>query len=167
MEYTTGNWSITSLTLDTDPTSKNIAVPNLTYSSDFKRTKDEPKDAAMTNITSGGVISAEEVQYGRSLIPNIYTGLGIDANAQLAHKGAVQAMNKIIFYVRATNSVSGQEVMIPNIFYLVGRVSTSPIVTGDLVDYGLKRCIANAFATGKTDESRMMELFKGSLLPVN
>lgn len=167
MLYTTGNWTVKNLTTDTVPTEKNIPVADLSFASDYKRTKDEPKDAEMVNITSPCVISPEKVVYGRSIVKNVYADSGIDSANQFAQKEGIQVLAKVSFNLQATNGVSGQEVLMPMTSYVVLRTPSAPIITGEAVEYALKRAIANCFATGSNDESRIVDLVKGALLPVN
>lgn len=165
MNYVIGDWAVKSLTTDTIATAKNISVTDLKYSTDFKRTVDEPAEAKVVNITSANILSPEELRFGRKTIKNVYLNSNIDVSAQLPEKQGVQVMAELKFHLQATNSVSGLEADLPFTVRTVLYTPASSVVTSDAIKYALLRGVASCFATGSTNETRFVELIKGSLLP--
>jgi hypothetical protein len=65
----------------------------------------------------------------------------------------------------ATNSVSGQELVVPVRVWTVIESSTHNTVTGEALLWALKRHIAQLFGTGEVNENMIVRLFRGDLDP--
>lgn len=163
--YTIGNWTVSSLYHDTVTATKNIAVADLSYTTDYTKVTDEPDEAVIGNTTSTELTSPESIRYGVSQVANVYTGTSTDATSQFPSRKGVQILVEINENYRAVNSVTGQEVDLPCKGRIVLRVPSNSAVNATLLQDLLTRTIAAAFATGKITSSRVVELARGSLLP--
>lgn len=165
MEYTQHNWTVSSNYNDTIQTSKNIAVPDLDYAKDFKKSSDEPNEASITNITGDSIVSSEHIRIGSTPVKNIYSGTTTDLSSMHNHKGGVQVMVELSETYTAANGVTGQEIDLPCKGRIVLRFPTASCVTEELVQDLLIRTIASALATKGTDASRLVQIARGALLP--
>lgn len=167
MQYSTGNWTVSSLVTDSNTETKNVAVPNLSWS-DYARTQDEPNEAIVANTTGLGINPPETVRFAYSKVTNVYSKTNIDAASRAPVQSGVQVMTEIKLNLRATNTVSGQEIELPFTGRLVLVIPHYMAVTEEAVDYALKRTIAAQFGDdGSTTAARILELARGSLLPDN
>jgi hypothetical protein len=165
MYYTIGNWVVEDLITDTNTATKNIAVPDLTWA-DYAKTQDEPNEAIVANTTSLEVTSPETVRFACSNVANIYDKTSIDPTMQASVKAGTQVMTELKYFVRATNQISGQEILLPFKGRTVLVIPKFPAVTAEAVEYALKRTHAiNYDSDGSIDASRVIELTRGSLLP--
>lgn len=165
MEYTQHNWTVSSNVTDTIQTSKNIAVPDLDFANDYKKSLDEPNEAAITNTTGATITSPEHIRFGSTPVKNIYNGVTTDVTAMHQTKSGVQVMVEISKNYSAVNKTTGQEVDLPCKGRIVLRFPTASCVSEELVKDLLSRTIASALATGGTDAGRLVEIARGALLP--
>lgn len=165
MEYTQHNWTVSSNTTDTIQSSKSVAVPDLDYANDFKKSLDEPNEAAITNTTGDTITSSEHIRFGSTPVKNIYNGVTTDVTAMHQTKAGVQVMVELSKNYTAVNSTTGQEVDLPCKGRIVLRFPTASCVSEELVKDLVSRTIASALATGKTDAGRLVEIARGALLP--
>lgn len=165
MKYTTSNWTVSSLYNDTIQASKNIAVPDLDYAKDYKKSLDEPTEAAITNITGAEISSPEHIRIGATPVNNVYSGTGTELAAMSPSKKGVQTLVEINETYRATNTVTGEEIDLPCKGRIVLRFPTHSSVTEDMISDLLMRTISASFATGQTNAKRQVQIARGSLLP--
>lgn len=166
MQYTAGNWTVSSLTTDSVTTKKNIAVPDLSWSTDYAISVEEPEEGQLVNTTGAAISSPEKVRFAAQDIANIYKNTGIDITQQATLKNGRRCMSEISINYQAVNSVSGTEVIIPVKGRIVLELPSAPFVTQTLVNDGLYRTIAAGFdGAGSVDSDRFVELARGSILP--
>jgi len=163
--YTSGDWTVSSLYTDTISASKNVAVPDLSYGTDFARTLDEPTEARIANTTASEISAVETIRYGRSDVENIYAGTKVDASSQFPYKRGTQVLVEINETYRATNSKTGAVVDLPVKGRLVLRFPTAPIVAEAMITDAMHRTIAAALDKSGTDAARLIECARGALLP--
>lgn len=165
MNYTQANWTVKSLYTDSTSTAKTMSLPDLTYSSDYAKSADEPNEAIITNTTGGEISPMESIRYGTSVVQNVYSGTNIDIACMPSMKKGVQTLVEINEIYRATNSVTGQEIDLPCKGRIVLRFPTHSCVTADLVKDLLYRTIAASLNKGSVDATRQVEVARGSLMP--
>lgn len=165
LNYTTGNWTVTSLTTDTVATAKTISIPDLSYSHDYAKTEDEPSEAKLANTTGTSLNVAERLRYARQDVKNVYASTDVGAANQMPVKTGVRTLAEANILVSATNAVSGAEYYVPLRAWVCVQVPTASFMKDDAVAYALGRALAANFDTGKTDESRQSEIIRGSLIP--
>lgn len=163
--YTCGDYNVSDLYTDTLATPKNISVPDLDYAVDYKKVTDEPSEAVIANITGPDLLSHENIRFARSDVSDVYQGVSIDTSMKFPNRRGVQVMAELSTIYRAVNSVSGNEYDLPCKGRLVLRVPAASCVTTTLVADLLMRTISAAFATGGTNDQRIMDLIVGSLIP--
>lgn len=165
IDYTIGNWTVSALYKDTVTAEKSISIADLSYASDYTKVSDEPEEAVIRNITGLELTSPESLRFGVSAVTNVYNGTNTDAASQFPSKKGTQVLVEISENYRAVNKVTGDEIDLPCKGRIVLRVPNNSAVTADLIRDLLTRTIAAAFATGKSNPSRIVELIRGSLLP--
>lgn len=165
MNYTNGNWTVSSQYVDTVTTKKNLAITDLSYDKDYAKTMDEPAEARVTNVTASGLQTADYIRFGRSDVKDIYSSAAVDLPAQIPVKKGVQLLVELHETYTATNSVTGQEAELPCVGRVVLRFPSSAPVTEVLVADLIQRTVASCFATGETGAGRLIEMARGSLLP--
>jgi len=164
--YTVGNWTVSDQYTDTVTATKNVAVPDLSYSVDYKKTTVTEDEATISNITGADLSPHEVIRYGRSSISNIYQGVDlVDSGSVAPVKRGVQVMAEITTVYHIVNSVTGEEYDLPTKGRVVLRLPSMSCVTSALVDDLLKRTCASALDTGSTNSARIVELARGSILP--
>lgn len=166
LNYTSGNWTITSLTTDTISAGKTLTIADLSYSSDFAKVEDEPSEAKLANVTGSELDSAEILRYGKSAVANIYSQSSIGASNQMPVKTGIRTLVEANVTIKAVNSVSGEEYLIPIRAWTVVQVPTASFISNSVLEYALGRCLGATFDTGLTTISREEAVARGSLLPV-
>lgn len=165
LNYTSGNWTITSLTTDTIATAKTLSIKDLDYTNDFAVTQDEPLEARLSNITGSSLISAENLRYAKSAVSNVYTGTEVGASNQMPVKTGIRTLVEANVLVKAVNSVSGEEYMLPIRAWTIVQVPNASFVSNAVLEYALGRALGALFNTGATTIGRVEEVARGSLLP--
>lgn len=163
--YTIGDFTVSALYTDTLITPKDISVPDLDFAVDFKKTNDGASEAVIANITSPDLLSHENIRYARQDVSDVYNGVVIDSSMKFPNRRGVQVLAEISTVYRAVNSVSGDEYDLPCKGRIVLRVPAASCVTKALVEDLLNRTISAGFNTGEEDETRVMEMIMGSLIP--
>lgn len=165
MEYTSGQWTVKSLTTDKVSASKSLSLPDLSYGDDFAVRQDSPGEAAIVNTTAAALCPTEKIRFACTRVENIYKNSEIDANYYGPVKGGVQVMVEVTDNYQAVNTGSGQEIFLPAIGRFVFRVPSASMVTSKLVEEIFKRTISACLATGLTDMTRLEELLRSALVP--
>lgn len=165
VNYTSGNWTVSSNYIDTVAAKKSLSLPDLSYKTDFAKKEDEPDTASINNTTAPGLLVSESVKFGYSTVANIYANTDVDAVSCSPSKRGVQVMAEITENYKAVNSVTGDEIVLPCKGRVVLRFPSMSCISSELVADLFVRSVASALNTGLTDASRIIELAKGSLLP--
>lgn len=163
--YTTGDWTVSKQHIDTLTTKKNIAVPDLSYATDYIIVTDEPNEAVIASKTGSDLVSHETIRFARSEVANVYQGVVTDSAMMLPYKKGVQVMSEVQTSYKAVNGTSKAEYDIPLKGRIVLRLPTFSAVTDEMVTDFIIRVIASVFSTSKTDVSRITELVRGKLKP--
>lgn len=165
MNYTQSNWTVSSKYTDTIQTAKNIAVPDLSYATDFKKSVNGVDEAIIKNVTGSEITPMETIRYGSSVVSNIYTGTNTEPSCMAPSKKGVQTLVEISEVYRAVNTVTGDEIELPCKGRIVLKFPTHSCVKAELVQDLLTRTIAAALNKGSVDASRELAIARGSLLP--
>lgn len=165
LSYTIGNWTVASNETDTISTTKNLALPDLSYAQDFSKSEDTGKNVRIINTTGGTLEPVEKLRYAKERVADIYrTTDTLKANQLPSTVGArVLAENTEI--IGASNAVSGAEVEIPIRVWTCIESSTHNAITGDALLWALKRHVAALFGTGEVTSAQLVKLFRGDLDP--
>jgi transglutaminase-like putative cysteine protease len=165
MSYTIGNWTVASLTTDTISTAKTPSVPDLSYSADYTVVEDEPTQARLANVTGSGLTPVEYLRYGRTNVNDVYQSFDVPMSQQLPNKRGVRTLQEVRYVLKATNSISGAEVLLPMRGWICLEVPTADMVAPAALNELLQRTIAASFATGKVDGSQATAVARGDLIP--
>lgn len=163
--YTIGSWTVSSLYHDSLQDSKSLDLPDLSYSTDFSKSVDEPSEAKIDNVTSTELTSPEQIRYATSKVSNIYNDTSTPAVSKMPNAAGVQNLVEINEVYRAVNSATGQEVDLPCKGRIVLRFPNNSVVTQALIQDLLVRTISAAFATGSVDASREVQIARGIVVP--
>lgn len=166
--YTAGNWSVEVLTTDTKTTAKTVSVTDMDWANDFVVSKESNgSECVLTNVTGSALVSPEVVRFQRSNIDDIYKNIKVEVpnSARLPAKKGIRTYVELNLCLQATNSVSGEEYLIPFRGAMFLEMPTASLVTSDAVDYLLKRTISSLFKTGVVTDSLEVGLARGDLNP--
>lgn len=166
LSYTTGNWNVTDMIIDTIQTPKNVSVPDVDWSNDFVVAKDpDGSECVLKNITGSGLVSPESVRFGRSAIADVYRGTDIPSASRALAKDGVRTLAEVKLNLMATNTVSGDEIILPIKAWMCIDLPTAQPITGQAVDYALKRAVGILFKTGSVTNALELGLARGDLNP--
>lgn len=165
MNYTIGNWSVSSLTTDTITTAKNLAVTDLDYVHDYAESGQTSEEATMSNVTGTSFITPEKLRYAKSSVADIYVGTDVPTLNRFAAKSGIRTLAEVRLNIQAVNSVSGEEVLLPMKGWICLQLPNASIVTDAAIEYLLKRTVSCALDTGKVNAAREAEIARGALLP--
>jgi hypothetical protein len=164
--YTVGNWTIDQQVTDTISTPKTLSIPDLDYVNDFTVVK-KPLvgDVRLANTTAVALQSQEHLEYGVSPVANVYLQTDIAGAEQHPVKTGKKAVIKSSPIYQATNSVSGETLMLPLEIWTVMKVPECNLVTSQMVLDAVLRHISALFPTGAVDGSLITSVLRGDVNP--
>lgn len=165
LNYTSGNWTVVSLTTDTVTAGKTLTIADLSYNVDYTKVEDTATEAKLVNVTGSSLTSPEIIRYAKSDVKNVYTNSEVGASNQMPVKTGVRTLVEANVLVSATNSVSGEEYMVPVRAWTCVQVPTASFVSDKVLEYALGRCLGATFDTSKVTISREEDIARGSLIP--
>lgn len=165
LSYTSGHWTVTSLTTDTVTTGKTLTIPDLSYAQDYAKTTDEPSEAILANLTSTALGTMEHLRYAKSDVKNVYANTSVGASNQLPVKTGVRTLVEANILIQASNSVSGEEYLIPVRAWTCVQIPTASFISDAVLGYAMGRVLGATFDTGLTTTSREESVARGSLIP--
>lgn len=163
--YTIGNWTVDQLTTDTISTAKSLSLVDLDYANDFTLASNQPTEARLSNTTGQGINPVESLRYGRQKVQNVYQNFDVQTSQRLNTPEGVRTLSEIKFVLKATNSVSGQEILLPMRGWICLEVPTADFVQPQALELLLKRTVSAALATGKTNGDLATDIARGDLDP--
>lgn len=166
LNYTSGNWTVASLTTDTVTAGKTLTIPDLSYAHDYAKTEDGTSEAVLANITSSALGTMESIRYAKSDVKNIYSNSQVGASNQMPVKTGIRTLVEANILIQSTNSVSGEEYLIPVRAWTCVQIPTASFISEDVLRYALSRAVGATFDTGVVTISREEAVARGSLLPV-
>lgn len=165
MSYTIGNWTISSLTTDSISTPKTPSIPDLDYADDFVVTESSKTDVQLANTTGAGIQPVEYLRYGRTPVSNIYSQFSVPTANQTPVKGGVRTLQEVRYLLKATNSVSGAEILLPMRGWICLEVPTADFISSTAISELLARTIAAAYPTGGVTGALVTDVARGDLDP--
>lgn len=165
LSYTSGNWTIASQVTDSDTTGKTLTITDLTYATDYAKIEDTATEAKLANITGSALDTMETIRYAKSDVKNVYTGTTVGASNQMPVKTGVRSLTEVNCLIKATNSVSGEEYLVPLRAWTCIQVPTASFISDKALEYVLGRLFGATFNNDVTTISREEEVARGSLLP--
>lgn len=172
MAYTIGNWTVDSLTSDSISAPKNLPIPDLDWEHDFHLLRSSSEEAVLINKTGSSLKPVEMVRFTRRPVVDVYkSGLSAQLDMCGAQKAnctnGVNAYAELAYMLKATNSVSGEEVLLPMRGSIAFTVPTIDFISPAALEALVKRSIATLFQTGKVDGSLATNIARGDLDPTN
>lgn len=149
-----------------DGATKDITIPDIDFST-FSRVTATSGDSVITN-TASPVDRPETIRAALQNIANIYNGTEILPAyyaVSKSGKSLLLQVNDILTFTDANDASLRQDY--PISAHLVVKFPTNVNVDASVIMTTVKRLLATAFATGKTDSSRLEALIRGSLEPTN
>lgn len=165
MSYTVGNWTVAPMTVDTISTPKSLSTPDLSYATDYTVTQREANEVRLANTTAPGLTPQEFLRYGRSQVANVYNNVNVPESMKCNVKSGVRTLCEIRYNLKATNSVSGDELLLPMRGWICLEVPTVDFITSSALSDLFFRTIAAATDTGAVTGSLVTDVARGDLDP--
>lgn len=163
--YTIGNWTVDQLTTDSISTAKSLSLVDLDYGDDYTVIADEPTEAKLANTTGSGLNPVEYLRYGRRTVKDVYSTFPVPDAQKCSVTDGVRTLHEVRLLLKATNSVSGEEVLLPFKGWICLEAPTADFVKPAAIELLLKRTVSCALATGSTDGTLATDVARGDLVP--
>jgi uncharacterized protein involved in outer membrane biogenesis len=164
--YTVGNWTVDE---EISPASSTAITPSVATvtRAEYSAKSNDGTTAVIVNNTGSGLSVPEQLRFGATSVKNVYTGSDVPMAQQLPLKTGVRLLQEIRLNLKATNSVNGAEVQIPQRAWIVYETPQTDIVTSTAVEYTMKRLLGAAImgVSGHTFADRIMAMARGDLDP--
>lgn len=145
-------------------TTKNLALPDLSYATDFAVIKDDASEVVISNTTSP-LDQPETIRFALTSVQDIYSGTGIEPSYRAVTKRGESLLVQVNDILRVTDE-NGQIVYdLPISCHLVLKVPLNEYVTADVALSVAKRNISALFDTGSVTSARLNQLLRSSLKP--
>lgn len=165
MSYTVGNWTVESHEVDSISSTKNVVVPDLDYAHDYSVVDGTSSEVNLLNTSGTALEPVEHMRFAREKVNDIYRKLPTLKIAQLPSPVGIRLLQENIFILSADNSVSGEELSVPIRVWTCMETSTHNAITGQALEWALKRHQASLYATGTTDSTMLVRMARGDLNP--
>jgi hypothetical protein len=165
MAHVIGNWSVDKPTADSITTPKSLEVPDLSYATDFSVTTRQNGEVRLANTTGSGILPMETLRYGRSTVANIYNGVEVAEAMKSKIKQGVRTLCEIRYFLKASNTVSGEEILLPLRGWVCLEVPTVDFISGEEIDALLKRTVSASLKTGSVNGALVTDVARGDLDP--
>lgn len=165
LSYTVGNWSIVSREVDTITVPKSMSVTDLDYAHDYSVAASSAGRSELLNISGSSLEPVERFRYTDITVDNIFHGIDVPDSARLCPKKGRGVLVETIFFLEATNGVSGETLMFPLRFQTKVESITHNVVAKPAIDWALARHIGACLQTGSTDGSLLLAAFRGDTDP--
>lgn len=175
MSQVIGNWSVDPMYSDSISTPKTVTLVDIDYSDDIseavspsERIVDKgAKELYYTSNTGTNLVTfPESVYYGKKDVKNVYsTEDKVGTFYQLPQKGGTRVYCTLHSKWMATNSVNGEEKIVPLSGTISIQVPNAAVVNTAMVEAFMKRLMAYMFGTGQTDGSMAARMLRGDLDP--
>jgi hypothetical protein len=165
MAYVVGNWSTEPMTSDTASTPKNLAVVDLSFATDYTVTSRGTTEVILANTTGAGLMPPEYLRYGAKRIQDVYKQFDVPESAKCNVREGVRSLIEVKYLLKSTNSVSGEEILLPMRAWLCSDVPVVDMVTPNALFDLYKRAIGAALPTGAVTGKLVTDVARGDLDP--
>jgi hypothetical protein len=165
LNYTVGDWTVTSREVDTISNPKTMSVPDLDYERDFSVSSQTPGKVELMNVSGTTLEPVERLKYARSVVPNVYHGLDTLDAMKLPSTSGARPFVESLFLFDASNSATGAQFVVPQRWQTSCESTTMNVITAEALIWGLRRHISALLGTGSVDASLLVRLFRGDLDP--
>lgn len=155
--------------VDSVTTTKNLAIPDLSYTQDFAITKDDADEVIITNRTSP-IDQPETFRFGYQTVANVYSNTGIDPSYMSVTKRGVSLVAQVNDILRVTcepseNTCNMTVVDLPITAHVVVKVPLSQYITAETAQTVVNRAISSLYDTGSTGTTRLDAMLRHALAP--
>lgn len=166
MNYTIGNWTVESMTTDSISTAKTPSIVDLDYTNDFSLISEKPTEVRLANLTGASLSPVEDIRYARQKVDDIYyLDPSIDPGNRANAKSGTSLLTELTFQLKATNTVSGEEILLPMRGRVVLVAPTVGFIGPNALKYLLLRTMSAAFGTGEVLGTQVVNMARGDLDP--
>jgi len=163
--YTVGNWTVDQLTADSISDPKSLTLVDLDYAHDYSVASRDAAEVRLANKTGAGITPVEQLRYGRQKVKDVYNQFDVQSGQRMNVTEGVRTLAEVKTLLKATNSVSGQEILIPLRGWICLEVPTADFVTPVALELLLKRTVAASLATGSVNGDLAVAMARGDLDP--
>lgn len=149
---------------DSVTTTKNLALPDLSYSADFSVIEDEADQVVITNTTCP-LDQPETIRFALSSIADVYSGTGIEPSTRALTKRGISLLVQLNDIMRVTDADGKIVYDLPISSHFVMKVPLNENVTADVALTILKRNVSALFDKGNVTSARLNQLLRSSLKP--
>lgn len=172
VNYTAGNFTVVSQYVDSRAT-VNVTrkVPSLDWAQDFSTKSINKDQCELVNRTGAALAPSETVRIARTELTDIYKNTSVDAAQRLGDTRGERVLIQVNDQYLATNSLTGEQYLIPARAWICVETSVAPIVQQDIPKdianrvLGALTSTATADTTGLTTMDTLMGALKGDLSP--
>lgn len=151
---------------------KNIAVPELSYSSDFSVKSETPNEVVITNVTSP-LDQPETIRFAQQPVKDIYNGTAVDPTAMSVARQGISLVVQVNDILRVTPDggennccCDGGYMDFPISTHIVIRTPVAQYITADTIMTVVKRNFAALFGEGAdVTSARLNQMLRGALKP--
>jgi hypothetical protein len=144
---------------------KNVAIPSLSWGTDFKTKVDDPNEVIVTNVTCP-LDRPETIRFGYTEIADVYKNTSIDSSVYAPTKRGIQLLAQVNDVYTVTDSVDTQyRVDLPVQAHLVIKVPANELITADEVNKLIARAVSTFYATATVTSEKIAAMIRGSLRP--
>jgi hypothetical protein len=172
VNYTAGNFTVASQYVDAR-SGINVTrkVPSLDWSGDFSMKSINKDQCELVNRTGAALAPSETVRIARTDLTDVYKNSSIDAAQRLGDTRGERVLIQVNDQYLATNSLTGEQYLIPARAWICVETSVAPIVKSDIpIDVtnrvlgALDKCFT-AEALSVTSMDTLVGALKGDLSP--
>lgn len=156
---------------DSVTTTKNVAVPQLSYAKDFSVKTETPSEVVITNVTSP-LDQPETIRFAVQNVKDIYNGTAVDPTAMSVSRNGLSLVVQVNDILRVTPTEGeacccGQGYMdFPISTHIVVRTPVAQYIDADTVMTVVKRNISALFGEGAdVTSARLNQMLRGALKP--
>lgn len=150
---------------DSVTSTKNVAIPSLSWATDFKTKTDDPNEVIITNVTCP-LDRPETVRFGYTEINDVYKNTSIDSSVYAPTKRGIQLLAQINDVYSVTDTVDATyRVDLPVQAHIVIKVPANENITADVVNALIARSVSTFYATSTVTSEKIAAMIRGSLRP--
>lgn len=145
-------------------TTKNLALPDLSYATDYALIRDDASEVVISNTTSP-LDQPETIRFALSSVADVYQGTGIEPSFRSVTKRGESLLVQINDILRVTDAEGQILYDLPISSHIVVKLPLNEYVTADVALQVVKRNISALFDTGLVTSARLNQLLRSSLKP--
>lgn len=150
---------------DSVVTTKNVAVPDLNWTTDFKVKQDEPTEAILANVTSP-LDRPESIRFGYTDIKDVYKGTSIDPSVYAPTRRGMQILAQVNdIYSVSSDTDATYRIDLPVSAHVVIKIPACELLTADVVNALALRAVATLYNKTVVTSEKLAAMTRGVLIP--